>query len=95
VQGKIKDMTTKFAANTKKFIAVGGLAVGLVGLGLFADATNAAADPTAPDTGSYDEQTDLAQEGCWGGINFPEGGSPSTAGCTHTRLSGSYGLNGG
>jgi hypothetical protein len=61
------------ASTTKKFLAAGGLAFSLAGFGLFAGIGTAVADGTTPDTGSYDEQTDLAQEACTGGIPSPPG----------------------
>jgi hypothetical protein len=71
------------------------LAFGLTGLGLFAGVGTAAA--TAPDTGTYDDMTELAQEGCWGGVSSPpvvfEVGDPESAGCEHSRMAGSYGPN--
>lgn len=76
--------------NSKKIIAAGGLAMGLAGLGLFAGVS--AADPgTVPDTGTYDDATNIAQESCWGGIPgggahqpFSVGGA-ADAGCVHSR----------
>jgi hypothetical protein len=59
------------ASTTKKFLAAGGLVFGLAGFGLFAGVGTAVADGTEPDSGSYDEQTDLAQEACTGGIPSP------------------------
>jgi hypothetical protein len=61
------------ASTTKKFLAAGGLAFSLAGFGLFAGIGTAVADGTKPDAGSYDEQTDLAQEACTGGIPSPPG----------------------
>ena len=88
-------MTKHVASTMKKFLAVGGLVFGLAGLGLFAGVGTAAA--TAPDTGTYDDMTDLAEEGCWGGVSsLPvafEVGDPESAGCEHSRMAGSYGPN--
>jgi hypothetical protein len=95
-------MTKHVASTTKKFLAAGGLAFGLASLGLFGSVGTAAADgldatpmPPAviddngthetPDTGSYDELLNTAQEGCWTGS-----GAPSSSGCSHSRLTGSY-----
>jgi hypothetical protein len=84
-------MTIKqLASETKKLVAAGGLALGLVGFGLLAG-INTAAVATNPDTGTYDEQTNLAQEGCWGAIPSPpvstawQIGDPESAGCAHAR----------
>jgi len=82
-------MTIEHAATkTKKLIAVGGLGLGLVGFGLFAGTTTAAAVPK-PDSGSYDEQTDLAQDQCWGGVRPQpvawQVGHPRSAGCVYAR----------
>jgi hypothetical protein len=85
------------ASTAKKLLAAGGVACGLVGFVLFADVSTAAAD-ALPDTGSYDEQTNLAQEGCWGGISsLPvafQVGHPGSGGCEHSRTAASYGPNG-
>jgi hypothetical protein len=43
------------ASSNKKFVAAGGVAIGLVSFGMFASAGTATADGTLPDTGSYDE----------------------------------------
>ena len=88
-------MTKHVASTTKKFLAAGGLAFSLAGFGLFAGLGTAAA---APDTGTYDDQMDLEQEGCWGGApSLPvafEVGDPEPAGCEHSRMAGSFGPNG-
>jgi hypothetical protein len=72
----------------KKIVAASGFAISLVGLGGFAGV--AAAD-SAPDTGTYDDQMDLEQEECWGGVSSPpapfEVGDPESAGCEHSRTS--------
>jgi hypothetical protein len=90
-------MMNHVASTTKKFLAAAGLALGLTGFGLFADISIAAAHATAPDTGTYDDMTDLAEEGCWGGVSSPpvawEVGDPESAGCEHSRMSGSFGPN--
>jgi hypothetical protein len=87
-------MTKHVASTTKKFLAAGGLAFSLAGFGLFAGLGTAAA---APDTGTYDDQMDLAQEGCWGGVSSApvafEVGDPESAGCEHSRMAGSFGPN--
>jgi hypothetical protein len=78
-------MTIKHVATkTKRLVAVGGL----VGIGLSAGLGTAAAVPK-PDTGSYDEQTELAQDQCWGGVK-PQPvawkvGHPRSAGCVYAR----------
>jgi hypothetical protein len=74
-----------FASTTKKFLAAGGLAFSLAGFGVFAGTGTAVADGTAPDTGSYDEQLDLALEDCWT--------SGMSAGCEHSRINASYPAN--
>ncbi len=83
------------ASTTKKFLAAAGLASSLAGLGLFAGVGTAAA--TAPDTGTYDDMMDLAQEGCWGGVSSApaafEVGDPESGGCEHSRMAGSFGPN--
>jgi hypothetical protein len=97
-------MTKHVASTTKKFVAAGGLVFGLAGFGLFAGVGTAAA--TAPDTGTYDEQienrdngldSNLAEDACWGGVaSVPvafEVGDPESAGCEHSRMTGSYGPN--
>ncbi len=88
-------MTKHVASTTKKFLAAGSLAFGVAGFGLFAGVGTAAA--TAPDTGTYDDMTELAQEGCWGGVSSPpvawEVGDPDSAGCEHSRMAGSFGPN--
>ena len=56
-------------------ICLSGIAGGPVALG-------------APDTGTYDDQMDLAQETCWGSVSLPvvwEVGDPESAGCAHAR----------
>jgi hypothetical protein len=84
------------ASTTKKLLAAGGLAFSLAGFGLFADVGPAVADGTTPDSGSNDEQTNLAQDACWGGIPSPPVtavevvGDPSSAGCEHSRVTASY-----
>ena len=71
----------------KTFIAACGLAVCLYGFGGIAGGPVAFA---APDTGTYDDQMDLAQEACWGSVSLPvawEVGDPESAGCAHSRTS--------
>ena len=71
----------------KKIVAASGFAIGLAGFGGFAGV--AAADPVV-DTGTYDDQMNLAQEDCWGGVSLPvawEVGDPESAGCEHSRTS--------
>ena len=86
-------MAKHVASTTKKLIAACGLAFSLAGVGLLAGVGTAAA--TAPDTGTYDDMTDLAPEGCWGGVASPPVafavGDPGSAGCEHSRMAGSYG----
>jgi len=87
-------------STTKKFLAAGGLAFSLVGVGLFAGVGTAVADGTLPDTGSNDEQienrdngldSNLAMDACWGGIpSLPVTagevvGDPDSAGCELAR----------
>jgi hypothetical protein len=70
----------------KRFVAACVLAVCLAGVG-FAGNTVATA---APDSGTYDDQMDLAQETCWGSVSRPvawEVGDPESAGCAHARTS--------
>ena len=92
--------TANSASTTKKLLATGGLAFSLAGFGLFAGVGTAVADGTAPDSGSYDEQDNLAQDACWGGIPAPPVtavevvGDPSSAGCEHSRVTASYGSRG-
>jgi hypothetical protein len=93
-----KQMIEHVASSINKCVATGAVVVGLASFSLFADISAAVAAPT-PDTGSYDEQTDLAQEGCWGGVSSPpvafEVGDPESAGCDHSRAAGSYGPHAG
>ena len=74
--------------NVKQIVAASGVAIGLIGLGGFAGV--AAADPV-PDTGTYDEQMNVEQENCWGGVSSPpvafEVGDPESAGCEYSRTS--------
>lgn len=99
-------MTKHVTSTTKKFIAAGGLAFSLAGLGLFAGVGTAAADGTSPDSGSYDElvesrdsgvDVNLAEDACWGSLaGMPavfEVGDPESAGCDHSRVTSSYGPN--
>jgi hypothetical protein len=42
----------------------------------------------APDTGTYDDYLNLAQEACWGSVSLPvawQVGDPESAGCAHSR----------
>lgn len=69
----------------KHVLAAAAFAVCLAGFGGYAGVAVAHA---APDTGTYDDQTDLAQEVCWGSISLPvawQVGDPESAGCTHSR----------
>jgi hypothetical protein len=69
----------------KKFVAACVFAVCLAGVGGFTGNTVADA---APDSGTYDDQMDLAQEACWGSVSLPvawEVGDPESAGCVHSR----------
>ncbi len=69
----------------KTFFAACGLAICLAGFGGIVGV--AAAAPGA-DTGTYDEQMNLAQETCWGSVSTPvawEVGDPESAGCAHSR----------
>lgn len=88
---------------TKQLLAAGGIAVSLLGFGLFAGIGTAVADGTLPDTGSYDEQietrdggvdSNLAEDACWGGVaGVPAPfvvGDPESAGCEHARDASSY-----
>ncbi|WP_123024659.1 hypothetical protein [Mycolicibacterium stellerae] len=68
-----------------KVLAASALSICLAGFGAFAGGTAALA---APDSGTYDDQTDLAQETCWGSVSLPvawEVGDPESAGCVHSR----------
>jgi hypothetical protein len=80
------------SSTLKKSFAVSGLVLGLGGFGAFAGVAAAFPFPDPnPDTGSYDEQTDLQQDSCWGGIpSLPVStawkvGHPASAGCAHAR----------
>ena len=69
----------------KKLLAGSACAICLAGFGGFAGGTVAHA---APDSGTYDDQMDLAQEACWGSVSLPvawEVGDPESAGCAHAR----------
>jgi hypothetical protein len=69
----------------KKLLAASAFAICLAGFGGFVGGTVALA---APDTGTYDDQMDLAQEACWGSVSRPvawEVGDPESAGCAHAR----------
>lgn len=69
----------------KKVLAACAFAICLAGFNGFAGGTVALA---APDTGTYDDQMDLAQETCWGSVSLPvawEVGDPESAGCAHAR----------
>lgn len=73
----------------RRLFAVSGLVFSLAGFGLFAS-INTAAAPPKPDTGTYDEQANVAQEACWGGVASPPPkafkiGNPESAGCAHAR----------
>ena len=75
---------TKSAA-LKSIVAASGFAICLAGFGGLAGVASAQA---APDTGTYDDQMDLAQEVCWGSVTVPvawEVGDPESAGCGHSR----------
>ena len=68
----------------KKVLAACAFAICLAGFNGFAGAVALA----APDTGTYDDQMDLAQETCWGSVSLPvawEVGDPESAGCAHAR----------
>lgn len=67
----------------KTFVAACGLAICLAGFGGIAGVAAA-----APDSGTYDDQMDLAMETCWGSVTLPvawEVGDPESAGCAHSR----------
>ena len=69
----------------KRTIAAAAFALCLAGFGGFADVAVAHA---APDSGTYDDQMDLAQETCWGSVSVPIAwtvGDPESAGCAHSR----------
>lgn len=71
-------------AAMKKIVAAGGFAICLAGFGGFADV----AAHAAPDSGTYDDQMNLAQETCWGSVSRPVAwkvGDPESAGCAHSR----------
>ncbi len=76
------------ATGTKRLVAAWGLVFGLVACVLFAG-TDSVVTATKPDTGTYDELTDLAQEACWGSV-APQPvpwkvGNAESAGCAHVR----------
>ena len=52
----------------KRTIAAAAFALCLAGFGGFASVAVAHA---APDSGTYDDQMDLAQETCWGSVSAP------------------------
>ncbi len=69
----------------KRTIAATSFALCLAGFGGFAGVAVAHA---TPDTGTYDDQMDLAQETCWGSVSVPVAwvvGDPESAGCAHSR----------
>jgi hypothetical protein len=70
---------------TKKLLAASAFTICLAGFGGFAGDAVALA---APDSGTYDDQMDLAKETCWGSVSRPvawEVGDPESAGCVHSR----------
>jgi hypothetical protein len=72
-------------AAIKRVFAAGGFAICLAGFGGF---SGVAAADQAPDSGTYDDMMDLAQEACWGSVTLPvawEVGDPGSAGCAHAR----------
>ena len=82
------------ASTTKKFLAAGSLAFSLAGFGLFAGVGTAVADAVADgtvDSGSYDEQTDLAQDACSGEIPGP--GSTAAAADDASTSAGTLGAS--
>jgi hypothetical protein len=87
-------MNDYVARSTKKFAAAGIVVLCLGGLNVFAGVSTASADPVKYE-GTYDDQTNLNQEGCWGAVSSPpvafEVGDPESAGCEHSRATGSYG----
>ena len=69
----------------RKTVAASGFAICIAGFGGVAGVAVAHA---APDTGTYDDQMDLALEACWGSVSLPvawEVGDPESAGCVHSR----------
>jgi hypothetical protein len=70
-------------AAIKAVLATTALTITLAGVGGAARVASA-----APDSGTYDDYLDLAQEACWGSVSLPvawEVGDPESAGCAHSR----------
>jgi hypothetical protein len=70
---------------TKKLLTASVFSICLAGFAGFASGAVALA---APDSGTYDDQMDLAQETCWGSVSLPvawQVGDPESAGCAHSR----------
>ena len=70
-------------AAIKAVLATTVFAITLAGFGGSAGVATA-----APDTGTFDDYLDLAQEACWGSVSLPvawEVGDPESAGCAHSR----------
>ena len=70
-------------AAIKAVLVTTAFAITLAGFGGSAGVATA-----APDTGTYDDYLDLAQEACWGSVSLPvawEVGDPESAGCAHSR----------
>ncbi len=69
----------------KKLLAASTFAICLANFAVIAGGPVALG---APDSGTYDDQMDLAQEACWGSVSSPvawEVGDPESAGCAHSR----------
>jgi len=70
---------------TTKLLAATAIALFANTVGGFAGEANA---HTASDTGTYDDQMDLALEACWGSISLPvawQVGDPESVVCAHSR----------
>jgi hypothetical protein len=69
----------------KRTIAATAFAICLAGFG---GSTGVAVAFAAPDTGTYDDQMDLALEKCWGSVSLPVAwkvGDPESVVCAHSR----------
>jgi hypothetical protein len=80
---KLLSGTRAMGTAIKAVLATTALTITLAGFGGAAGVASA-----APDTGTYDDYLDLAQEACWGSVSLPvawEVGDPESAGCAHSR----------
>jgi hypothetical protein len=69
----------------KHVLAATAFAICLIGFGGF---EGVAVADAAPDTGTYDDQMDLALEACWGSVSLPAPwvvGDPESLVCAHSR----------